>query len=582
MASTATESVQCFGRKKTAVAVAHCKRGRGLIKVNGVPIELVKPEILRLKAFEPILLLGRQRFVGVDIRIRVKGGGKTSQIYAIRQSIAKALVAYNQKYVDEQSKQEIKDILVRYDRTLLVADPRRCEPKKFGGRGARARFQKSYRGGDALRVYSVQQQGSFISGEPYHFLAQYKEVSCSRGPRICIILEEDARRHLADIEKIVANQLIHNILELKLIHDIKEADFSIRSEHPKGLYFKDALPSVSAVKTFEFTWTEPRGAVQMKKNLALAVKTIGCVVKLVKGTHTASRYKFYFEKYKSGPKVYQTESLVVIRRPGNDEWIAKEQVLTCEAVKNITKEVLENKPLTKRQLEDLILKITELVQESRVAVLVLNNYLDAAQGSSEAQKRGINIQVSILARGYENWRNGEANLLVTRGLVGRLSNTPNVGFAYEIQNVVDYLASHGVRALPGRSYNTRDVLGQNWVIRQSTVNLPMQPTEVNTRNMLDGSVSLQFNQYQAATTSSPPKFNLKDEEIQSDEEELTSHTIAVLVEEERYSPELPVKRISSLAQLPIRRTPGAAGYDISITHAQDIPALGRNALLSLS
>ncbi|THU52560.1 hypothetical protein C4D60_Mb10t05250 [Musa balbisiana] len=84
--------------------------------------------------------------MGVDLRIRVRGGGKTSQkIYAIRQSIAKALVAFHQKYVYEQSKKEIKDILVRYDRTLLVADPRRCEPNKFGGRGARARFQKSYR-----------------------------------------------------------------------------------------------------------------------------------------------------------------------------------------------------------------------------------------------------------------------------------------------------------------------------------------------------------------------------------------------------------------------------------------------------
>ncbi|WRX13603.1 Small ribosomal subunit protein uS9 - like 3 [Theobroma cacao] len=133
------ESVQCFGRKKTAVAVTYCKRGRGLIKINGCPIELVEPEILRFKAVEPILLLGRQRFAGVDMRIRVKGGGHTSQIYAIRQSIAKALVAFYQKYVDEQSKKEIKDILVRYDRTLLVADPRRCEPKKFGGRGARAR-----------------------------------------------------------------------------------------------------------------------------------------------------------------------------------------------------------------------------------------------------------------------------------------------------------------------------------------------------------------------------------------------------------------------------------------------------------
>jgi small subunit ribosomal protein S16e len=47
--------------------------------------------------------------------------------------------------VDEQSKKAIKDILIQFDRTLLVADPRRCEAKKFGGPGARARYQKSYR-----------------------------------------------------------------------------------------------------------------------------------------------------------------------------------------------------------------------------------------------------------------------------------------------------------------------------------------------------------------------------------------------------------------------------------------------------
>ncbi|KAK4742322.1 hypothetical protein SAY87_000323 [Trapa incisa] len=149
------ESVQCFGRKKTAAAVTYCKRGRGLIKINGVPIELVEPEILRFKAYEPILLLGRHRFAGVDMRIRVKGGGHTSQIYAIRQSIAKALVAFYQKYVDEQSKKEIKDILVRYDRTLLVADPRRCEPKKFGGRGARARAAVSLLIAVPPRIYGV-------------------------------------------------------------------------------------------------------------------------------------------------------------------------------------------------------------------------------------------------------------------------------------------------------------------------------------------------------------------------------------------------------------------------------------------
>jgi len=89
--------------------------------------------------------LGIDKFSSIDIRVRVKGGGTTSQVYAIRQAIAKGVVAYYQKYVDEASKRAIKEALVQYDRTLLVADPRRCEPKKFGGPGARARYQKSYR-----------------------------------------------------------------------------------------------------------------------------------------------------------------------------------------------------------------------------------------------------------------------------------------------------------------------------------------------------------------------------------------------------------------------------------------------------
>ncbi|RWS25039.1 ribosomal protein S16-like protein [Leptotrombidium deliense] len=152
--------VQVFGRKKTATAVAYCKRGNGLIKVNGRPLDMIEPQVLKYKLLEPILLLGQDRLVlivvamfnnkhhrfsGVDIRVRVRGGGHVSQIYAIRQAISKSLVAYYQKYIDEASKKEIKDILIQYDRTLLVADPRRCEPKKFGGPGARARYQKSYR-----------------------------------------------------------------------------------------------------------------------------------------------------------------------------------------------------------------------------------------------------------------------------------------------------------------------------------------------------------------------------------------------------------------------------------------------------
>jgi small subunit ribosomal protein S16e len=98
-----------------------------------------------MKVYEPLLVVGLDKFANVDIRIKVNGGGHVSQIYAIRQAIAKGLVAFHQKFVDEQSKNELKKAFTQFDRTLLIADPRRMEPKKFGGPGARARYQKSYR-----------------------------------------------------------------------------------------------------------------------------------------------------------------------------------------------------------------------------------------------------------------------------------------------------------------------------------------------------------------------------------------------------------------------------------------------------
>ncbi|XP_023556797.1 40S ribosomal protein S16-like isoform X2 [Octodon degus] len=139
------QSMQVFGCKKTATAVAYCKRDNGLIKVNGRPLEITEPCTLQCKLLEPVLLLGKEWFAGFDIRVHVKGGGHVAQIYAIRQSISKALVAHYQKYVDEASKKEIKDILIQYNWTLLVADPRCFESKKFGGPGACACYQKSYR-----------------------------------------------------------------------------------------------------------------------------------------------------------------------------------------------------------------------------------------------------------------------------------------------------------------------------------------------------------------------------------------------------------------------------------------------------
>ena len=58
-----TYSVQVFGRKKTATAVAYCKTGRGLINVNGRPLDMIQPQMLKYKLLEPILLLGQDKYV---------------------------------------------------------------------------------------------------------------------------------------------------------------------------------------------------------------------------------------------------------------------------------------------------------------------------------------------------------------------------------------------------------------------------------------------------------------------------------------------------------------------------------------
>jgi small subunit ribosomal protein S16e len=137
--------VYTHGKKKNAIANAVVQQGKGTITINRIPIQNIEPKTLRIKIFEPILLLGVDHFSGLKIKVRVQGGGQIAQLYAARQAISKGIVAWKQKYVDEDEKANVRKTLLSYDKGLLVADPRRMEPKKYGGRGARARFQKSYR-----------------------------------------------------------------------------------------------------------------------------------------------------------------------------------------------------------------------------------------------------------------------------------------------------------------------------------------------------------------------------------------------------------------------------------------------------
>ena len=142
---TELKMVFTHGKKRNAIANAVIKEGKGTITINRIPIHNIEPKTLRIKIFEPILVLGVDKFKNLNIKVRVTGGGSVAQLYAARTAIAKGIVAWNQKYVDEESKDEARRDLLNYDKLLLVADYRRLEPKKYGGPGARSRKQKSYR-----------------------------------------------------------------------------------------------------------------------------------------------------------------------------------------------------------------------------------------------------------------------------------------------------------------------------------------------------------------------------------------------------------------------------------------------------
>ena len=130
--------IHAAGKRKEAVARATARPGKGVVRVNSIPIEQYNPEIARLRLKEPLLIAG-QLAADVDIDVSVEGGGWSSQAEAARLAIAKALVSFT-------GSEQLKRTYLDYDRFLLVADTRRKEPKKFGRHSrARAKRQKSYR-----------------------------------------------------------------------------------------------------------------------------------------------------------------------------------------------------------------------------------------------------------------------------------------------------------------------------------------------------------------------------------------------------------------------------------------------------
>lgn len=126
------------GKRKTATARAVVKPGIGRIRINRIPLEIYEPEIAREKIMEPLMQAGNDVLKQLDVDVKVSGGGYMGQAEASRVVIANALLKWTKS-------SRLHRVFVEYDRTMVVGDPRRKEPKKFGGPGARARDQKSYR-----------------------------------------------------------------------------------------------------------------------------------------------------------------------------------------------------------------------------------------------------------------------------------------------------------------------------------------------------------------------------------------------------------------------------------------------------
>jgi small subunit ribosomal protein S9 len=136
--SQSTKVLLVSGKRKTATARATLKAGKGRIRINNVALEIFEPKIARDKIMEPLLLAGDEAWKQLDINIKLSGGGFMGQAEAARIALARGLWRWSKKT-------HLKTIFTAYDRTMLAGDPRRKETKKFGGPGARARDQKSYR-----------------------------------------------------------------------------------------------------------------------------------------------------------------------------------------------------------------------------------------------------------------------------------------------------------------------------------------------------------------------------------------------------------------------------------------------------
>jgi small subunit ribosomal protein S9 len=138
MIMPAKKVIVVSGKRRTATSRAVVRPGLGRVHINRTPLEILEPEIAREKIREPLIQAGEEVWKELDIEVKAIGGGYMGQAEAARMAIANGLLKWTKS-------QHLRTVFAEYDRTMIAGDARKKEPKKFGGPGARARVQKSYR-----------------------------------------------------------------------------------------------------------------------------------------------------------------------------------------------------------------------------------------------------------------------------------------------------------------------------------------------------------------------------------------------------------------------------------------------------
>jgi len=135
------EITHIAGKRKESIARTTIRPGSGVIRVNSMLFDNYMPRYAR-EWIRQVLILseGMVDLKKLDIDVITEGGGVMGRAEAIACSLARSLVAYTKN-------DDLKDIIVKYDRTLIAGDHRQTEVHKpsQSSKGPRHKKQKSYR-----------------------------------------------------------------------------------------------------------------------------------------------------------------------------------------------------------------------------------------------------------------------------------------------------------------------------------------------------------------------------------------------------------------------------------------------------